>query len=113
MNARRKRSLRAGQYWEVVKARRFACRGEPVETACARCQKPFIPEWCDAPAMWGRCCETCTARNLFDGLDLPTPPELLDRFTILPTLTRDEYRRLIGAAPAQIPATPKAGSAQD
>jgi hypothetical protein len=32
------------------------------------------------------CCPTCQARNLFDALDLPTPPFLLDRHTKIPQL---------------------------
>ena len=28
-----------------------------------------------------------------DGLNLPTPPAMLDKFTTRPTLTDEEYRR--------------------
>jgi hypothetical protein len=32
-------------------------------------------------------------RNLTAWLDMPTPPDLLDKHTKHPTLTRDEYRK--------------------
>ncbi len=31
-------------------------------------------------------------RNLFDGLDMPTPPELLDRHTKHPTISEREFK---------------------
>jgi hypothetical protein len=39
-----------------------------------------------------RHCVVCQARNLFDGLDLPTPPELLDKYTKHPTLSQRQYQ---------------------
>ena len=38
-------------------------------------------------------CTTCMCRNLFDALNLPTPPELLDKHSKLPTLTDREFRK--------------------
>lgn len=59
---------------------------------CRRCGREFEPA-----RLMGRvkanCCEECLFRNLVDFLDLPTPPDLLDRFTAHPTLTEGEYRR--------------------
>lgn len=40
-------------------------------------------------------CNTCMARNILDGLDLPTPPELLDRFTKHPALTNKEFQEML------------------
>jgi hypothetical protein len=61
---------------------------------CKRCGKDFHPKptrLLTKPMT--ECCETCQCRNLFDGLDMPTPPELLDRYTKLPALTDAEWRR--------------------
>ena len=61
---------------------------------CKRCDKPggpfksLVRNTPDCP-----CCENCQARNLFDGLDLPTPPELLDKHTKHPTLSQWQYRK--------------------
>jgi len=50
-------------------------------------------------------------RNLFDGLSMPTPPHLIDKFTKHPALTPEEYQSKLdeiianrgkkNAAPAQ------------
>jgi len=62
--------------------------------ACIRCGKPFKPEPTGLQiTKMSTCCDECKFRNLMDGLDLPTPPEMLDRHTKLPTLTDEEYRR--------------------
>lgn len=60
---------------------------------CKRCGTPFKPEWLDAINKMSSCCATCQVRNLHDGLGLPTPPSLLDKHTLRPTLTREEYYR--------------------
>ena len=62
-------------------------------STCKRCGKPFEPEPLDIPT-WPMttCCDTCRMRNLFDGLDLPTPPDLLDIHTKWPTLSQDEFQ---------------------
>lgn len=65
---------------------------------CKRCGKLFTPERTRLRKMpFTRCCDTCKVRNLTDGLGLPTPPELLDRYTRVPTLTEEEYRRKLFA----------------
>lgn len=63
---------------------------------CRRCGEPFTPEPTGLKNMpLTRCCDPCKLRNLHDGLDLPTPPDLLDKHTKHPTLTKEEfYRRL-------------------
>ena len=38
-------------------------------------------------------CGECGLRNLFDGLDMMTPPELLDKHTLRPALTQAEFRK--------------------
>ncbi len=61
---------------------------------CLRCGKPFIPKPTKLKTIkLTRHCETCQCRNLFDALDMPTPPELLDKYTKHPTLTEKEYYR--------------------
>lgn len=63
-------------------------------THCKRCGNPFTPRPTRLKAMlMTRCCETCCVRNLFDVLDLPTPPELLDRHTKHPTLSQVEFHK--------------------
>lgn len=64
---------------------------------CRRCSKEFIPAWLDALGRPSRFCGTCMLRNLYDGMNLPTPPDLLDRFTTRPTLSEAEYRRELEA----------------
>jgi len=93
MNARRKLKLRTRQAWRRALAVRNANHGPAVITPCQRCQRPFMPEWNDRLGFFSRCCKTCSVRNFFDGLELPTPPELLDRHTVHPTLTDEEWRR--------------------
>lgn len=69
--------------------------GIPVsQSTCKRCGKPFTPEPSRLKAMgMTRCCKQCQFRNLMDGLDIPTPPAMLDRHTKVPTLTDREYRK--------------------
>lgn len=52
---------------------------------CKRCDKPFDPLWMDGqtPRL---CCGACAFRNMLDGLGLPTPPALIDKFTKHPLL---------------------------
>lgn len=62
--------------------------------ACARCGKPFQPKPTKLKKIpMTRCCETCQCKNFFDGLDLPTPPSLIDRHTKHPTLSDAEWRK--------------------
>lgn len=65
---------------------------------CKRCGKSFKPLWLDALQKWGSMCQECMARNLFDALDLPTPPSLLDRHTKIPALTDREFLRILNNA---------------
>ena len=62
---------------------------------CKRCGKKFTSKWCASLKMWERCCTTCQVRNLHDGLNMPTPPELIDPHTKHPTLTQGEYDRAV------------------
>lgn len=67
---------------------------------CARCNKPFVPKPTMAEALRekfteARVCEECLVRSWADCLDLPTPPDLLDRYTKHPTLTRREFQNEI------------------
>lgn len=59
---------------------------------CPRCGKPFEPS-AKAAFPESPCCPICQVRNIYDSLDLPTPPHLLDQHTRLPTLTDEEYRK--------------------
>lgn len=60
---------------------------------CPRCGKPFVPERTKLKTLpWTRHCKVCRVRNMFDGMDLPTPPDLLDEYTKNPTLTGEEWR---------------------
>lgn len=49
-----------------------------------------------------KCCETCQCKNLFDGLDMPTPPSLLDKHTKHPTLSDREWRKKLKQQNAEI-----------
>lgn len=61
---------------------------------CKRCGATFTPKPTGlAVTKMTTCCETCQCRNIFDGLGLPTPPEMLDPYTKIPTLTDAEYRK--------------------
>lgn len=63
---------------------------------CKRCGKPFKPElFLGKPQT---CCYPCMFRNLSDGLDMPTPPALLDKFTKHPTLSDAEYQKKLNDA---------------
>lgn len=66
----------------------------PAHLLCRRCGQPFTPKPTKLKTIpMTRCCETCACRNLLDGLDLPTPPSLLDRQTKHPTFTDAEWLR--------------------
>ncbi len=66
---------------------------EPVTAICKRCGKPFVPKPTRIKTVpMTRHCEHCFARNLIDGMDLPTPPDLLDRYTKNPALTEAEFK---------------------
>lgn len=60
---------------------------------CKRCGKVFIPRPLPTLAALASCCGGCQLRNLLDGLGLPTPPAMLDRWTKRPCLTEEEYLR--------------------
>lgn len=65
---------------------------------CKRCGQLFKPKRLPLKTIpWSTCCDVCGLRNLFDGLGMPTPPELLDLHTLIPTLSQDEYRRKLEA----------------
>ena len=68
---------------------------------CMRCGQLFDPEETKRAlkilTREPRFCETCMVRNLTDGLDLPMPPELLDKHSKHPTLTDREYREKLNA----------------
>lgn len=60
---------------------------------CRRCGNRFVPKPTGIKSVpWSRCCETCGVRNLFDGLGMKTPPELLDYYTKNPALTEREFK---------------------
>lgn len=62
---------------------------------CKRCGQPFEPKKLFKSKLLQRMCDDCQYRNLMDNMDFPTPPEMLDPFTKIPTLTDDEYKRAI------------------
>ena len=66
-------------------------------THCPRCNEPFDSKITKIKkfSFWAKFCENCQYKNLIDGLGLPTPPELLDIYTIWPTLTREEYKKAL------------------
>ncbi len=64
-------------------------------TPCKRCGAPFPAEWCDSLHKPWSCCTTCRVRNIFDGLGMVTPPELLDKHTRRPALTQRQYQKLV------------------
>jgi hypothetical protein len=67
--------------------------GTPDAKPCPRCGRVFTPEWVKVLGCWGKFCDDCGFRNVMDGLGLPTPPSMLDRFTTNPALTREDYYR--------------------
>ncbi len=65
-----------------------------MKSLCRRCGKPFRPKPTNLKiTKMTTHCINCQCRNLFDAFDLPTPPELLDKYTKHPTLTETEYRQ--------------------
>jgi hypothetical protein len=67
------------------------------QKTCPRCGKPFLP---DPESLTNKFCVACQFRNLTDGLDMPMPPEMLDKHTKHPTLSQREYRqKLNGISP--------------
>jgi len=48
--------------------------------------------WHENMAIWSRHCEMCEYRNLHDGLGLPTPPALIDKYSLRPALTDRDYQ---------------------
>lgn len=66
---------------------------EKASAICPRCGGPFVPKPTNVKVVpITRFCDDCQVRNLFDGFDLPTPPELLDRHTKHPTLSEREFK---------------------
>lgn len=63
-----------------------------VKPICKRCGKRFTPKWLDCLHKFSECCNTCGVRNILDGLGMVTPPELLDRYTLKPTLSEREFQ---------------------
>ncbi len=72
---------------------------------CVRCGKEFDPSSKKTAALlFGdkgsvskpTCCAMCQLRNLYDGLEFPTPPALLDYWTKNPCLTDAEYKEKVG-----------------
>lgn len=99
MNTRRKIWFRKSQQYRRQREIRIANKGEAVLTECKRCHRTFMPKWIEGLAIWQHCCETCGARNLFDAMDLPTPPELIDCHSLRPTLTDGEFKRKLRESP--------------
>jgi hypothetical protein len=62
---------------------------------CLRCHDLFIPKEITIGELKieAKFCEDCQYRNVIDALDLPTPPEMLDQFTIKPCLSKWEYEK--------------------
>src|ERR1035437_2530437 len=91
----------ANQVTQPAKAdsrRTMAVRFGDLLGRCKRCGKPFEPKPIRLKTKtMTECCETCQCRNFFDGLDMPTPPALLDRYTKLPTLTDKEWHKKLNA----------------
>lgn len=59
---------------------------------CLRCGKPFTPEPTRLNTVpMTRHCPLCRKRNMLDGLGLITPPMLLDKFTVNPALTDEDW----------------------
>lgn len=59
---------------------------------CKRCGQLFKPKRLPLKHRpWSTHCDVCGVRNLFDALNLPTPPELLDIHTKIPSLSKAEY----------------------
>lgn len=74
------------------------------EEICKRCGALFDPKKGIAgpnPLIKPRHCTTCQTRNLIDGLDMPTPPALLDKFTRHPTLTERQFQKAISELPEE------------
>ncbi len=71
----------------------------PGAQVCPRCGNAFIAVWLKSLKKWSNFCGACSCRNLYDALKAPTPPELLDSKTKVPTLTQEEYRRKIKEMP--------------
>lgn len=82
---------------------------KPQPIPCPRCHKPFVPIPIPELKRLSSFCDTCSARNLLDSLDLPTPPALLDSFSKHPTLSKAEYFRQIKRR--DLPPLSKAGRA--
>ncbi len=60
---------------------------------CKRCGKPGKFKSAVYKRRNSDFCEACQCRNLMDGLNLPTPPEMLDKYTRNFTLTQEEFQK--------------------
>lgn len=66
--------------------------------SCRRCGGSFIPQPIKSnPKTVTTFCEECQFRNFLDNLDLPTPPDFIDRHTKHPALTKDEFKTKIAS----------------
>lgn len=68
-----------------------------MNTTCNRCGKEFPPKFCAPLKRFYNHCDQCRLRNLFDCLDLPTPPEMLDKFSRNPTLSERQYHKSLSS----------------
>lgn len=64
-----------------------------MHSKCSRCGQMFRLQNTGFGFLLTKCCENCLFKNLLDALNMPTPPDLLDRYTKHPTLTEAEWRR--------------------
>jgi len=77
---------------------------EPIKEmkTCKRCGKLFDPNkgiTGPNPLIEPRHCSICQTRNLLDGLDMPTPPDLLDKHSRHPTLSERHFQKALSEIP--------------
>lgn len=65
----------------------------PGDAECKRCHNSFTPYWIDCIDKWSTHCDQCQVRNIFDGLNMMTPPDLIDQHSKKPALTDAEFKR--------------------
>ena len=92
MNRRRKAHLRICQRRQA-KLAYLANNKPPKPNICKRCGRPIAAEWIYELGRWREFFEVCQCRNLHDGLGLPTPPELLDKFSLKPALSERDFKK--------------------
>lgn len=72
------------------------------QAICRRCGKAFTPQPTNLKSRpMTTFCKECGLRNFLDSLDLPTPPDFLDRYTKHPTLTKDEFKTKMASEKAE------------